>query len=313
MKLFLNDWSFTDTTKSLSDNWDKVQVFESLAKALRDYGVSKIIVPADYKTRQLCDFVYRECFYTTTPLDGSMQQEVNTSITREQKQVLTTLTNYFISLSAVEYTKESTLLQENREDSILLGNSYDRDLPTVSFTFDQVFASFAIQGIKKGGKDNGRNVAVKNLYDTSQGFDLLKYLVSVEDCKSLNPLQNPLWNTGLVQYYFQEVGETKSLISKCSSSKRAILTEHATMVAELNGWEYDPKISGLNSNKQQRRVIFRSAKFLRHNNNYLSIDYEKDEVYFELLNHRGKHQGEYKWNGEPSSEADTSGKHDILV
>ena len=271
-QLFLNDWSFTDSTKSLSDNWDKVQAFVSLAKALRDHGVNKIIVPSDYKTRRLCDFVYSDCYDTTTPLDGSIQQDTNISPKREQKHLLISLTEYFMKLSAVEYTKESTLSQKIREDSILLGNSYDRDLPSVSFTFDPVFASAEIQGIKKGGKDNGRNVTVKNLYDTSQGFDLLRYLVSVEDCKALNPLHTPLWNIDLVKSYFQEVGETKNMISQNLSSKRVILIEHATMVAELNGWEYDQKISGLNSNINQKRVIFRSAKFLRHNNNYLSID-----------------------------------------
>lgn len=313
MKLFLNDWSFTDTTKSLSANWEKVVCFMMLVQALRNRGVRKIIVPSDYKTRQICDFTYRDCYDTTTPLDGSAQQTTDTTLTLEQKQMLTTLTEYFLKLSAIENTKESSLSHENREDSILLGNSYDRDLPAVSFTFDPVFASLSIQGTKKGGKDNGRNVAVKNLYNISQGFDLLRYLVSVENCKALNPLQNPLWNRGLVLSYFKEVGETKNLISQSTSSKRVILTDHATMVAELNGWEFDTKISSLNSNKGQRRVIFRSAKFLRHNNNYLSIDFEKDEVYFELFNHRGKHQGEYKWDGTQSATSDKTGKHDIDV
>jgi hypothetical protein len=97
---------------------------------------------------------------------------------------------------------------------------------------------------------------------------------------------------------------------KNPEEKIGLIKEMAENVAEISGYQFNPKLS---SSEQERkkslRQIFEAGK--GKNKIYLSTDFEKGR--FEVCDHRGKHLGEYRFDGKRSQEADPSGSHDICV
>jgi len=86
------------------------------------------------------------------------------------------------------------------------------------------------------------------------------------------------------------------------------------IVAEMNGWEYDSKVTQLNDNPRHRRSIYRSVNV--NKKYYLSIDFEKAYGAFELHKHNGKHLGEIGFKGtHPPRNANPNNNndHDIRV
>ena len=49
----------------------------------------------------------------------------------------------------------------------------------------------------------------------------------------------------------------------------------------------------------------------KSDNCYLSIDFEKEDFHFELLDHRGRHLREIDWHGNTTGDADSG--HDIKM
>lgn len=91
-----------------------------------------------------------------------------------------------------------------------------------------------------------------------------------------------------------------------------MLSRYAHVIAEINGWELDEHVTAVNRKKYKAmRQIYRSEKFTK--TAYISVDFEKVDIFFELCDKRGRHKGEYSWNGVKSEEADTKGNHDIEV
>lgn len=78
----------------------------------------------------------------------------------------------------------------------------------------------------------------------------------------------------------------------------------------MNGWIVDENKTKLNQNKDHQRLIFRSAHF-KGDNCYLSIDFEKEDFHYELLDHRGKHIKEINWHGNQTGGKDPT--HNILI
>lgn len=78
----------------------------------------------------------------------------------------------------------------------------------------------------------------------------------------------------------------------------------------MNGWRYDENKTKLNHTDEHQRIIFRSVNF-KSDNCYLSIDFEKEDFHFELLDHRGRHLREIDWHGNTTGDADSG--HDIKM
>lgn len=78
-------------------------------------------------------------------------------------------------------------------------------------------------------------------------------------------------------------------------------------VARINGYVADPVISSINATDRKKRNIFFNGKLEK----YISIDYEKGA--FELHDLKGKHLGEYNYQGDLISGADLKGGHDIRL
>lgn len=72
-------------------------------------------------------------------------------------------------------------------------------------------------------------------------------------------------------------------------------------IAETNGWTKNKNLS-----KKNGRDVYTDNK----GNNY-SVDTQHGA--FEVLNKKGKHQGEIDFSGKWTKDADTSGKHNIKI
>lgn len=292
MKIFFNDLSTGGPDICLADNFDKVHRFSELIAHLnKTVGVSLITSSEKFQALRLCDTVISECEYRPEHHD-----HIN---------VIKQLFNYFSKDPNLDKNIVFSHIATGNT-SVLLGNAHDHSLPAISFTFDDHFSNPNING-----EINGQPVSIVNLYDKRQEYRPIHF-VSVRDCRQYDPRVSPLWNHEASSAYHKNIRDELESISKNPDRKIAILEKHSISIAELNGWTIDERVTKLNRTDQKFRRILRASKFSK-GKAYLSIDFEKQDIYFELYNIRGKHLGEYSWDGKRSKGPDSTGGHDIKV
>lgn len=293
MRVFFNDLSIGRQESKLADNFDKVFSFSELIGHLnRTIGISLIATSENIYGLRLCDTQISECGY---------KKDFNI----DQRNLIKQLINYFHCDSNLD--KEHVFSHHTTgKTSILLGNAHKHCLPVISFTFEDEFSSDEINGNVRG-----HTVSIRNLYDKTQEVKP-SIFISINDCKQFDPTTTPLWNTDATKAYHDTVKNELKSIALNPNIKIAILERHSRCIAELNGWELDEGLTRKNKNSNSYRRIFRSSKFTK-GKGYLSIDFEKQEIHFELYNKKGKHLGEYLWDGTRTKESDPTGQHDIYV
>ncbi|WP_396464583.1 T7SS effector LXG polymorphic toxin [Bacillus sp. SG20032] len=94
----------------------------------------------------------------------------------------------------------------------------------------------------------------------------------------------------------------KKMYSMNINEKIAFIRETAAPIAKQNGWKKDAKLSTIN-----KRDVYYDSK----SKTYYALDTQHGR--FEVLNKRGKHQGEVDFNLNPTKEADKSGGHDLRM
>ena len=161
---------------------------------------------------------------------------------------------------------------------------------------------------KKEDDKKERNCTVLNLFDKDRVN--INYLVPRSESRKHKASDEPMWNQEMMEAYCKQIGHVASRHSSTTGEKITYLRIHGRKLAEMNGWVFDENKTKLNHNNKKQRVIFRSAHF-RNDDCYLSIDFEKEDFHFELLNHRGKHLREINWHGDTTGGADF--KHDIRL
>jgi len=122
------------------------------------------------------------------------------------------------------------------------------------------------------------------------------------------PEKKPIWND-TTSKTLKELNFPQSI---SVGEKQAEVLRVGSIVAEMNGWCFDERVTKLNKNEGQLRKIFRSEN--SKSTYYLSVDVEKTYGAYELLNHKGKHLGEISFNDDfRELKPDTDGYHDIKV
>lgn len=293
MEIYFNELSSGDAAMRLIDHFDKVNNFFSLIADLKSkFNINLVIINHRFNGLRLCDTLIADCFYAS-------------DFGFDQRNLLQQLRNYFKDESEVD--KNFIFLHSlTNRSSILLGNAHEYSRPAISFTFHEHFATPELSG----RKDN-REVKVYNLYDRAQEYHPC-YFVSKQDCKPYDPTVSPFWNTAATKKYHKSIEERLESIKTFPERKISILAECAKIIAELNGWELDEGLTKLNKNNSAYRRIYHSAKFCQ-GKGFLSVDFEKPELYFELYDKHGRHLGEYRWDGKLHKEADSKKAHDIKV
>lgn len=108
---------------------------------------------------------------------------------------------------------------------------------------------------------------------------------------------------------FMDLVKFREDINRNPHDKQAIIQPVADGIAKLNGYKFNKNLSTLNQRKSSSyRKIYESV-CSDEEKIYLSVDFEKGA--FELCNHEGVHQGEYKFDGEKSGRAQSD--HSIYL
>lgn len=102
-----------------------------------------------------------------------------------------------------------------------------------------------------------------------------------------------------------------SLKSTPSRSQIAKSKELFHLIALINNYHYNQKLSALNSSKTKNRLIYSSTNLAPKETIHLSLDMEKFGVY-EKCNHNGEHLGEFNFGDSQTKKADIK-KHSIRV
>lgn len=297
MHIYFNDLSCSDAGIILADNFDRVVRFFDLIELLnKDFGLVTVIIDGSIGGLRICDTLIGECDYKPEFFD--------------KLNLITSLVNYLNT--NVEVVEAHVFLHTSTgSESVLLGNAHEYSRPAISFTFKVEFEASEIVGLREK-----REARICNLYDRRQITDgnppfRPEIFISRQDCRGYNPCETPLWNSEANHAYHKRIQGVLNSIKKHPEENIAILNACADTIARLNGWEFDKGLTDKNKTHDKFRRIYRAAKFSRIA--YLSIDFEKPEIFFELHDKKGRHLGEYKWNGNRSGEADASGKHNIRV
>lgn len=293
--VYLNDLSM-NSSDSIAANWKKVILFGSVIEGLRDWGVTKVEVPEDFHTLKLCDMEFYSCYDTE-----------NSFLSREKKLYLQSLSQSFHKCKSLR--DNCSFEVQNVGKSQLLGDCCLKMFPVVSFTFNEVFAKNDIDGILCSDAKSTSFVLdniYKPFFDGEVPFMLFK-----KECYRYKPLDNPMWNVEYAKKYRESLNFNSDYISKHPEEKIALLLKIGDGIAKLNGWIEAKRLSDLNSDRTHIRRIFYSGGF-SDTDCYLSIDLEKTDVFYELLDKRGKHVCEIKWDGSERNQ-DSTGKHDIKL
>lgn len=305
MDIYLNDWSLNEPSAKLSSNWSKINQFNDLRNCLKKYGLSKTIAPSNLNDLLFCGIKFKQ-FYTEKEIEGLSMDKI--------KQVVHILWSF--SKYTDDFSNNDNGMMEFHHPSNesivsqILGKAYQDKCPTISFTFNTLYAKPYIDGYISENQSN--TVQIPNFYEASHILDYPYHLIPWDKCKDIDPLENPLWNIIQTRQYMESYESEFTKVD--SSTKEALISRHSRKVAELNGWELDRQLTSLNKQKSNSlRLIFRSKHFKKRTNIYLSADFEKPNVYFELHNHNGKHIKEIKWDGTLSGEEDTTGKHNLKM
>lgn len=293
MYIYFNDWSCAGQG-SLRDRTTEINDFIELLRALADTRICTPVLDRKPTKLTLCGFAVSECHQPTKDCKES-----------DFRSRILGIFNYFTAAANLDNTHFFT--KQGAEDSVLLGNAHLHGCPAVSFRFDPLYAADTVTGYKQG-----REASVANFYRADDIAALAPRLYSRTECGTHKALEEPLWNTDATHKYMadREAGITAAILAN-PNEKIRILLHHATIIANLNGWMYNEKVSKRNSNSGQIRHIFKADALI--GTAYLSVDLEKSNVFFELHNKRGKHCGEYKWDGTRSDDSDDETHHDIEV
>ncbi|QPQ30130.1 pre-toxin TG domain-containing protein [Lysinibacillus sp. JNUCC 51] len=155
-----------------------------------------------------------------------------------------------------------------------------------------------------------------------KGMEALKDMEKgLEAARDLANNANKVEKTHHTQKEIQEVGEySKKLLDKGTgefdvasfekninhmnvNEKVALIKTTAIDIANQRGWKKDSKLTKLNGG----RTVYYDNK----TGNYYALDTQHGR--FEVVNKKGKHQGEVDFNLNPTKPADKSGGHDLKV
>lgn len=295
--IYLNELSM-EWDAPIKDNWEKIKVFGMVLESLKNFGIDKIEVPKDFQNRRICDMEYRLCYDTVN----------DEQLKREQKQYLLSWMSYFHKCS--ELLDDVCFHIDSIGESKLLGKCHAEYAPMLSFTFNSFFEKRNIAGVFRQSQKT-KTVSILNFYKEVTIQDL-PILINKKRSRTLKPLDNPMWNYEAAKKYRELINFSSKCIIDHPQEKIRVLLKVGGMIARLNGWEELSVLSSLNSNRDHIRRIFYSAYF-SETNCYLSIDLEKVDVFYELLDKRGRHVCEIKWDGTISDKKDNSGHHDIIL
>lgn len=292
MDVCLNDWSLASDNDILA-NWEAVLNFRKLLYDLEEKGNARFLAPSNLWDMSVSGYDIRKGCKT----DG-------TTIDHDKRSLLLTLFGKFscqldgFPIAGIDDTMA--------QPSSSIGHATAELHPVLSCTFDDTYKKDTLKvWLKENENSEPSKEEVTNLFEEKP--DNYQFFADTSACREIDPLENPMWNVELVREYL----EGKGFIRLDAQERSSRLKKYGKIVAEMNGWAYDDRVSKLNNNKGQMRDIFSSAfAFTSYPTAYLSIDMEGPDLAFELHDRNGKHKGERAWDGK---KKEPKKHHDIRI
>ncbi|MCQ2256412.1 MAG: hypothetical protein MJZ41_00290 [Bacteroidaceae bacterium] len=289
MDVYLNDISFI-CDNDIRDEWGKIKIFNELLKELASTFNASIVARKDIWSISICNY--------------NIVTKINTkgtSISSEQHRYLHEIFKKFISRT--DGKPLFSLDEDMNNCSSSVGKAAEEGRLVISFTFDDRFKNDAINGWLMLKDSLPIKSYVDNLYDKRR-TDNFKYLADISKCNKLNPIESPMWNVDVARMTLQNV----DFINVSQKERMSKLISYGKIIAEINGWTYNDKISKLNTTNDHIRYIFDSGtNFTNYPKAYLCIDLEGPEVCYELCDKKGHHKGEISWDGKQKEEKKNHG------
>lgn len=296
MQIYLNTYSLSPQNPPLGNDklYNTIAHFRDLCQSLMPFGVE----------------VGTEVAKGSILIGGHSVVNVMQNMTTSRevdlaKLLITVYSRYFKKLTpnaTLEYSQDKNFTRCD------VGVSYSCEnyLPVVSFDYDSAYCSDVVNGFVRlcDASGAGKPAHVKNLYDANKKVENLLALQTFKECQNLSPKDCPMWNQTALTRFFDLIEHdkiVKDMIPMGGAARIKTLREYAPMVALLNGWEYNPTLSHLNSSSRKPREIF-TSRYFASQNYYLSIDFEKSDFVFELIDTKGEHIKEINWRGEKTGE-----------
>lgn len=331
MYAYLNDISLNYPIGQTGDSFSLVSEVIDITNLLWDeYSIEYTKVPNDFKDKKIAgqysikeiienyedndESEYNEFADLRFKLLGFLGNRVFSNIDEIDEEILK------------EYESKNAWVSVSTRDSEsqLLTGAYLLSRPTISFRTDPYFevdylpCKYHIEYSKDNIKTKDDHL--KNLFSVENVENHKQYLIEVKKAikfptQNWDATKNPIWND-----------KTKDLLEKMQfpqsldglKEKISELKEVGELVAELNGWKKDDKITKYNRSKDHIRLIF--TTYSRPGVAYLSIDIKNPKGCFEHYDHRGHHLGEISFeDGKPiprggsDTGKDTKGKHNLKL
>lgn len=161
----------------------------------------------------------------------------------------------------------------------------------------------------KCGSITNNATIIENISSWIQQDVFLNHLMNSLAERAWRPVNEYFPNSALLNKIIPSNAEIISTAKRYPSQRNALSKARGTVVAMINGYKHDKRLSKINSTNDKLREIFYAGS--GNGKIYLSIDVKS--LAFELCDYNGKHIGEFNFDGKPSKVIDTEGGHDLKI
>jgi hypothetical protein len=308
---------FNELSATTAQNGDAVGLVESLievSKKLKDeFGVEKIKIPKGFKDltiandRSLNQLIQHG---SGLPLNRSMEiiGFLGNRVSEFQGEIDDAVEIEFSNKSALSTVKLNEIA------SYPLTGAYLLERPVISYSTPEHAVDFlaARFHLEYDGDEKVNDVSLENVFDLESINTHRNYLIGAMRQETFKPKrwkpeEHPIWNP-ITKSVLAKLNFPESLAGK--ADVKGELQNIGRLIAELNSWKHDERLSSYNTNKGQIRDIFVSVE--GRGKWYLSTDVKNYKGTFELCDWEGRHEGQVSFTtGEfiPRGEHNPRGQY----
>lgn len=293
MNAYLNEFSLTSAVKgdalALAENF--IELTESL---IADYDLRTIKAPAGFKSLTIAG---DRSFSQLVQSDGEVPFNKMLSIIGFLANRVSEIHSEIDEAIGVQLENKSawSSVKLNGLPSYTLTGAYLMKRPAISFptathTVDFLNARFHLEYDKKDAKE--KEISIENIHDANSLQTHHDFLINCKREETFKPHRwrpddLPIWNPRTF-----EVLEQLEFPQRIEGNGSAIaeLQNVGRLIATLNSWRHDDRLSKINTNKNQIRDIFVSVG--GRGTWYLSTDVKNYKGTFEVCDREGRHEGQ---------------------
>jgi len=322
MNAYLNEFSLTSTAKgdALALTENLIQVTESL---IADYGLNSIKAPAGFKSLLIAG---DRSLSQLLQSDGEVPFNKMLSIIGFLANRVSEVHSEIDDAIGVQLENKSawSSVKLNGLSSYTLTGAYLLKRPAISFAtethnVDFLDAQFHLEYDQKNAKE--KEISIENIHDANTLQTHYDFLIKCKREETFKPQRwrpddLPIWNPRTFEV-LEQLEFPQSIEGKGDAI--AELQIVGRLIATLNSWRHDDRLSKINTNRNQIRDIFVSVG--GRGTWYLSTDVKNYKGTFEVCDREGRHEGQISFttgkfiprgHDNPKGRYD-DGTHDIRL